>query len=166
MKIIYEQVHKNARELNKRNEDGGWDLFAAIDEGESILIAPQTTKMIPLGFKTALPINVVGLLRERGSTGKINLKVNAGVVDSGYRGEWFAILYNGGRTSIIISNEEEWRQKEYIQDGSIVVPVGIAIAQVVFVESLNLEISEGLVNNFVSERGVGKLGSTDEKEIK
>jgi dUTPase len=55
----------------------------------------ETTRtLIPTGIKIALPPNSQGLILERGSIRKTPLKVRAGVVDPGYKGELFINCIN------------------------------------------------------------------------
>lgn len=163
--IIVEFTNGPVRTFQKREEDGAYDLFAALDETQSIIIPAFTSQLIPLGIKTAFSSDYVALFRERGSTGTRNLKVNAGVIDSGYRGEWFVSIYNANPFDYMISNEPEWRQMEYAKDGHVIYPADKAIVQVVFTKTHHFNhVYVGTVDQIPSERGAGKLGSTDEKE--
>lgn len=68
--------------------DAGWDLYASQDlgmmEGERYLI--------PTGIKTEFSPGYVALVRDRGSGPKTHFVV-AGVIDAGYRGEWFVQVF-------------------------------------------------------------------------
>lgn len=57
-------------------------------------------------------------VHERGSTGKIGMKVGAGVVDSSYRGEIFVCLNNINDVDIIISKHSREELIEYFSDNT------------------------------------------------
>ena len=78
----------------KRDIDAGYDIYANFEE-DYIVIMPHESKLIPTGFKTIIPSTHYAQIFERGSSGVQNLKFNAGVIDSGFRGEWKVCLYNG-----------------------------------------------------------------------
>ena len=96
--------------------------------------------MIPIGLATEIIPGVVGIIKERGSTGSKGLAVRCGVIDSGYRGEWFIGIVNVGREDVYY-------------------PIEKAIAQVVFVKYESPEWELGELGE--SERGEGKLGSSE-----
>ena len=153
-----ELLHEDARVPEKRREDGGFDIYPAFDE-DSIVIAPGETELIPTGIATAFRKGLVALVRERGSSGTLNLSVRAGVIDSGYRGEWFIPINNTGNKFIIISkscSEVEERGK------SIHYPYNKGIAQFILTNAWHGEFEEvDDIKEFKSERGEGMLGSTD-----
>lgn len=126
-----------------RMEDAGYDLYSTIDG----ILPPLTKQNFPVGIKTAFPQGWVGLILDRGSMGNKGITRLAGVIDSGYRGEWQVILANLGR--------------EILQVESVLKnPKAKAIAQVVFVEygKVPPEFCSELPN---SERGEGWNGSTN-----
>ena len=146
---------------SKREGDACFDVFANIPEGESILIPPLESRLIPTGIKTQFEPGYVFRLGERGSTGAKNMKVNAGFIDSNFRGEWFVCIYNGNDCrDLIISNEEKWRRDEYEEDNAIVHPIRKAIAQAWFSIALSPNFED--VNTLSSsDREAKQLGSTD-----
>lgn len=129
--------------LSKRSEDAGYDIYGVPTRDEllagSYCFKPGELRMIPTGLKTEFPKGYVGIIKERGSTGSKGLAVRCGVIDSGYRGEWFIGIIN-------VTNEV------------VYYPTTKAIAQVVFVQHEELELVEGELEE--SERGEGKLGSS------
>lgn len=149
----YKMVREGAIKPSKRLEDAGYDLYGVdcdelrakgyiIDCGdkEAMYRFPAgEVVMIPTGLCTEIAPGVVGIIKERGSTGSKGLAVRCGVIDSGYRGEWFVGIVNVG-------NED------------IYYPAKKAIAQVVFVKYESPEWKEGDLSE--SERGEGKLGSS------
>jgi dUTP pyrophosphatase len=69
----------------------GYDIFMP---ESGVAYANQETK-VALGFKLAIPTGWVGLIFPRSGIGfKSGLELNntCGVIDSDYRGEWFAML--------------------------------------------------------------------------
>lgn len=119
----------------------GYDLCACIDK--SINILPRETVMIPLGFALQVPEGYVGLLFARsGLAVKQDLApaTKVSVIDSDYRGEWFAPLHNHGDTvRSVLPNER--------------------IAQLVIVPCLTEELERvDALKDTV--RGTGGFGST------
>lgn len=85
------------------------------------------------------------------------------VIDSGYRGEWFVALTNHNDKDVYISKNglalPSWNMND-----AIVYPYEKAIAQamVVPVPKINIEeISYEELKAISSERGTGKLGSSN-----
>lgn len=155
--LYFERVHPDAKLPEKREEDGGYDIYPAFD-ADYFLIHPQEVKMIPTGIKSAFDKNYVILLRERGSTGVEGLSVRAGVIDSGYRGEWFIAINNTVDRPIVICKSN----KIYSANDAIYRDYSKAIAQAVLVPVPNLNVKEVKnIEEFQSKRGTGALGSTD-----
>ena len=141
--IYFAKIKENAIIPSKRDEDGAYDIYSCIEE-DVIRLQPGEIKMIPVGIISAFSPKYRIVFHERGSTGIKGLKVNAGLIDSGYRGEWIVILNN-------ISNKE------------IEYPTTKAICQakVQEVPKVNIvETTKEEVLSFESERGDGKLGSS------
>ena len=153
----------------KRSEDAGHDLAAHFEE-KFITIHPNTSVLIPTGIKTIIPPTHYAQIFERGSTGVKNMKFNAGVIDSGFRGEWKVCLYNGNDIPIVIAkdtDEEEttlqiqWLRFEH--SDVIVYPYEKAIAQFVVLpvpQTTIEEVTEEEFNQYGSERGEGMLGDS------
>ena len=164
--IYFCRVKEEADIPYKRDEDGAFDLYACFDE-QTMLLEPQTSKLIPTGIASAFPEEHAFIFYERGSTGVKNLKVNAGVIDSGYRGEWFVCLYNGNRIPVVISKLDEnqtqcvvnyWGIKDFIY-----YPYEKAIAQALYINVQNNEVKEitfDQLKNMKSARMDGMLGSS------
>jgi dUTP pyrophosphatase len=71
--------------------DAGADCFCY----EKITLAPGERKSIPLGFALELPEGYVSLLWDKSSLShRHGLKSFGGVIDAGYRGEYFAGIMN------------------------------------------------------------------------
>ena len=162
--IKFAKVKPNAIIPTKRVEDAGFDLYACLDEYvDWVCIEPHTSKLIPTGIASAFDSNWAIIFRERGSTGVKNMKINAGVIDSGFRGEYFISLYNGNDVPVYITKYLDGEQAPE-DTNAILYPDSKAIAQalVIPVPEVNVEeISYEDLKNIPSERGVGALGSSN-----
>lgn len=154
----------------KRAEDAGFDVYA-IQDAEVFTILPGETAMINTGVRSAFNENFVLLARERGSTGTKGLRLGAGVVDSGYRGDIFIPINNTSNQTIVIAYEADFPHIKGMMLNQSVDPEEIlfypkdkAIGQLIFVpigqpelEYLSLEEFNNLP---IGERGSGALGSS------
>ena len=157
-KIYFAKVKEDAVIPSKREEDGAFDIYACFEE-DFIIIAPHETKLIPTGVASAFSSDYVAILKERGSNGSKGIGQRAGVIDSGYRGEWFLPLTNHNNVPVVISKSEE----AFIKTPHILYPYAKAICQCIMVEVPKLpikEISYEELLKFESERGTGALGSS------
>lgn len=91
--VKFAKVRPNAIIPSKRDEDMGFDIYACFDE-DYIVINPHETKLIPTGIASACNPKYGFILFERGSTGSKGIARRCGVIDSGYRNEWFIGLTN------------------------------------------------------------------------
>ena len=166
--IKFAKVKPSAKIPTKRQEDAGMDVYACFDE-DYMIIMPHETKMIPTGIASSCSDDYAFILKERGSTGSKGIAQRCGVIDSGYRGEWFVPLTNTNNYPIIISKEEFPNSKEIEAIKEIfnnvfdVYPYEKAICQVMVipVPRLNIEeISYEELQNIESDRGIGALGSS------
>lgn len=88
-----------------RRGDAGMDLTSR----ETVEIAPQGTIMVGTGVAMEIPEGYVGLCFPRSGLASkrgINLANCVGVIDSGYRGEIKAPLYNAGHDTQIVERGE------------------------------------------------------------
>lgn len=152
---------KNAAKIpSKRTEDAAFDVYACFEE-DYMLIKPNKTVMIPTGIASSCNPDYCIILKERGSTGSKGLGLRAGVIDSGYRGEWFVAITNH-------TDDNYWIVKEgkdfpRISSFCKVYPYEKAIAQAVVVPVPEVEVEEISYEELQvipSERGSGKLGSS------
>lgn len=111
MKLYFAKVKVDAIIPSKRDEDAGYDLYPCFEEG-FMQIEPMHTKLVPLGIASAFDSNYVMLLKERGSTGSIGLAQRAGVIDSGYRGEYLAPITNLNEKPLRIVKKDVLSQME------------------------------------------------------
>ena len=86
--VKFAKVRPDAIIPSKRVEDMGFDIYANFDE-DYIMIRSHETKLIPTGIASSCEPKYGFLLRERGSTGSKGIALRCGVIDSGYRNEWF-----------------------------------------------------------------------------
>ena len=162
--IYFAKLRPDAIIPSKREEDGGYDLYACFDE-EYIFIPKGEIRMIPTGIASAFNKKWRVVFQERGSTGVIGLKVNAGLVDSGYRDQWFVLLNNTSNANIEITKAVE--KTETWDDGIhklVKYPYSKAIAQFKLQEVPQIETQEISYDNLLnikSERGFGKIGSSN-----
>lgn len=160
--IKFAKVHPDAVIPTKRAEDAAMDIYACFDL-DWIGIEPHTSKLIPTGIASAFDPNWAIVFRERGSTGVKNMKINAGVIDSGFRGEYFVSIYNGNDEPIYITKYMNGEQAPEPKN-AILYPYSKAIAQalVIPVPEVNVEeISYHELQQIPSERGIGMIGSSN-----
>ena len=142
---------------NKREEDGAFDIYACFEE-DYFLLKPHETKLVPTGIASAFSTDYVAILKERGSSGSRGIGQRAGVIDSGYRGEWFVAMTNHNEDPLAIA-----KKGAQVPAGAQVYPYDKAICQclLVLVPKLPIkEISYEKLLEITSERGVGALGSS------
>lgn len=72
------------------SEDAGIDVFT----NESYVLQPGETHMFRTGISVEFPQGYVALLWDRSGLGSKGIHRLAGVIDSGYRGEWKIVLTN------------------------------------------------------------------------
>lgn len=120
----------------RRMDSAGYDCFPRV----SGTINPLSRARIPLGFAAEFPDSMVALLLDKSGVGNRGVTRMGGVVDSSYRDEWQAILYN--------STHEPYHFEP-----------SKAIIQVVFVPFFDLKIVT--VDELTgSTRGAAGFGST------
>lgn len=137
--------------LSKEDEDAGYDIYTT---ETNVIISPGETHMFATGIYTSFPSGYWIEIKERGSTAKYGLSVRSGVVDSGYRGEWFIGLTNCGNQGVAIN----WVSP--VPEGILEYPYGKAIAQAIIHElppSVIIQVDELELD---SKRGIGKCGSS------
>ena len=177
-KIYFSKTKEGAIIPSKRVEDAGYDIYACFEE-DYIVINPHETKMIPTGIASSCSDDYVFVLRERGSNGSKGIAQRCGVIDSGYRNEWFVPLTNTTNKILFISklSEEDTIKKYYgnidsdtikkyyenIAPKVIVYPYSKGIAQALLLPVPKVEVVElpyEELKEIKSERGMGALGSS------
>ena len=161
MKLYWAKVKENAIIPTKREEDAGYDLYPCFEE-EYLEILPLHTKLVPLGVASAF--DYVMLLKERGSTGTKGMAQRAGVIDSGYRGEYMAPVTNvNDKPLCIVKKEvlETWDEDQ--KEKYILYPYEKAVCQGVLLKMPQLEsetLSYDELKKIASLRNDGRLGSS------
>ena len=174
-KVYFAKVKPNAKIPSKRVEDSGFDIYACFDD-EYMVIAPHETKLIPTGIASVCDSDYCFILKERGSTGTKGIAQRCGVIDSGYRNEWFAPITNTTDKWLVICKEtmtEEklkdavWQMREkYRKVFHFEIqcyPYEKAICQALVVPVPQTEVEEITFDELqaiTSERGNGALGSS------
>lgn len=158
--VKFAKVRPTAKIPTKRDEDMGYDIYADFEE-DYIEIAPHETKLIPTGIASACSDGWGFILKERGSTGSKGMALRCGVIDSGYRNEWFVCITNNNTIPVIIEKDKPNSQPPQL---AIHYPYEKAIAQCIiekvpkaFIE----EVSYDELKEIKSERGMGALGSSN-----
>lgn len=161
--IYFAGIREGVKIPTKRESDAGYDIYANF-EGTHILIPSHNTVMIPTGLKSAFSNKWYIQLEERGSTGTKGMALRCGVIDSGFRGEWFVPITNTTNQTLIIAKSEEIsRAKEIFEEEAIYYPYEKAICQAVLLEVPKVDIktiSEEELMSIPSDRGEGMLGSS------
>ena len=99
--IKWAKVNPNAVIPTRKDENAGYDIYACFD-GDLMVLPSGSITMVHTGIASSFESDKYFQIQERGSTGSIGLKYCAGVIDSGFRGEWVIILYNANPKDIII----------------------------------------------------------------
>lgn len=111
--------------------DAGMDVYAAV----SVTLAPGETKVIPLGFKVAIPEGYEMQVRARSGLSlktRLRLANGIGTIDAGYRDEVGVIMHNSSVAadpdfvSDILSVDEK-----HNRPGTYHIEAGLRIAQIV-----------------------------------
>jgi dUTP pyrophosphatase len=169
--LLFAKLNPDAIIPSKRDEDAGYDIYPVYDKTGAFLLYPHTTTAIPTGLASVIPEGYYGQIQERGSTGVEGIKYGAGVIDSGYRGEWFICLTNTNEYPILIFKDDaSYREavhnlkvNENIVNAKPYGPAK-AIAQVVLHKVPEMEVREITaeeLKTYGSERGTGALGSSN-----
>ena len=159
--VKFAKVRPTAIIPTKRLEDAGYDIYANFDE-DYIVIPPRETKMIPTGIASACDVDYCFILKERGSTGSKGIAQRCGVIDSGYRNEWFVPITNTtDKTLYIVKNNSDINVNT--KDG-FTYPYEKAICQAIVLPVPYVEVEEYTYDELKaipSQRGNGALGSSN-----
>ena len=163
--VKFAKVRPTAKIPTKRVEDAGYDIYADFEE-PFILINPHETVLIPTGIASACDTDFCFVLKERGSTGTKGMAQRCGIIDSGYRSEWFVPITNTTDDYIIIAKSDDTSTDVF---GSIPMkkiiryPYEKAICQVLVVPVPTVDVEEYTYEELLaipSSRGTGALGSS------
>ena len=160
--VKFAKVRPTAVIPTKRDEDAGFDIYADFED-DFIIIDPHTTTLIPTGVASACDTDYCFILKERGSTGTKGIAQRCGVIDSGYRNEWFVPITNTTNKKItIVKKDADYIFIRNTSDYTIY-PYEKAIAQalVIPVPKINIEeLTYDELKEIESDRGMGALGSS------
>ncbi len=124
----------------------GLDLYACLEEGQSVRIEPGERALVPSGWAMAVPAGWEIQVRPRSGLAYrhgITIPNSPGTIDADYRGEVKVILHNSGSESFSVAHGDRVAQL-------VVAPVALVVPDIVeSVEALE-----------ASERGSGGFGST------
>ena len=139
-KVVFSLLSDKAI-LPRKATDGsaGYDVFAYHD----CLIPKNSVKKISCGFKMKMYPGLYAQLKSRSSYVLKNVSVEAGTIDSDFRGLVNVCLRNHNDVDVLIKSDNK-------------------IAQMIFSRCEYPEIEIGSVNND-TERGEGGFGSTGNK---
>ena len=157
--IQFAKLREGAVIPSKRDEDSDYDLYACFDE-EELVIPAFSTRLIPTGLISAFDASLGVKFEERGSNTKWCGIVQAGVIDSGYRGEWLCAMYNGNPVPVHLTKAADEVRR---LDDRVLVPYAKAICQFHVREILPVDVREVSADEVLactSERGAGRLGSS------
>ena len=162
--IWFAKVKEGAVIPSKRGEDAGYDIFLCLDE-DYIRLEPHETKMLPTGIASAVDSGYYFQIQERGSTGSKGIAKRSGVIDSGYRGEWFLPMTNLNDIALYFAKPE---MKDYFEtlaerESFIVYYTNKAVCQAVLLpvpKTCVKEVSYDELMEISSERMTGALGSS------
>lgn len=152
--ITFKKTHPNATIPTKHPEDLGYDIYTI----ETHLLQPGEIHPFKTGLTSQIPLEYGILLRERGSTGIIGLTLKAGVIDSGYRGEWLILLQNTNPNKIPILITQP--QHIPTTPNKEIITYTKAIAQAIITHNIQANIQETTQELTPTQRNTGKLGST------
>lgn len=186
--IKFAKIKENAIIPTKTNENMGYDIYACFDE-DYIEIRPHQTKLIPTGIASCCSADYGFIVKECGSIGSQGIAVRCGVIDSGFRGEWFIALTNTTTETIRITKKVDKMQQgvafsgkeekhyfgvneniDFVQNDPFVCgetlklyPYSKAIAQAILVPVPKVKIEEVTYDELKaikSKRMNGQLGSS------
>ena len=165
-KIFFSKLKEGAKIPQKREEDAGYDIYACFEE-EYMYFHPHETKLVPTGIASAFDSDYYFQIFDRGGTGAKGIHCFSGVIDSGFRGEWFIAWHNSNDYPVIINKDKDTSRWNGKDRDTIFYPYTKAIAQAIFLPVPKTEIEEvdyEMLKGFISERGEDMLGSTDKEK--
>lgn len=162
--IYFAKLRPEAVIPSKRREDAGYDVYACL-ETDWVKYEPHQTAPLPTGIASACPPAYYFHIGERGSTGARGISKRAGIIDSGYRGEWFILLTNLNDVPLyFVKPEAEARLRAALgETEAVIYSTGKAICQTMLLPVPTTAVTElgyAELCAMASERGDGKLGSS------
>ena len=146
IKVKYFQESKFAKEPCQTTErSAGYDFFAA----EAMTILPRSCEKVSLDLRWAIPKRYHGNIYPCSSFVKEMITVDAGLIDSDYRGIFEVLIANHSEKAFTIGTRDR-------------------VAQVVFIEQYNTKFEKVNKKDLLgtTKRGDGGFGSTGMTLIK
>ena len=161
--VYFSKIKEEGVIPSKNVEDAGFDIYGIIED--DLIIKKGEVKLIPTGIASAISDDYYFQLQERGSTGTKGLSQRCGVIDSGYRNEWFVPINNTTTKDIVILKNYNDRMENLPikYENHIVYPDTKAICQAVILPVPKTEVKEITYDELLkmeSIRGLGRLGSS------
>lgn len=94
----------------KKSGDAGWDLVC----DEDVTVQPGEGKDIPSQVRLEIPNHLYAVVHARSSTSKKRLLVLPGVIDAGYRGQVFTMVFNPTTEPIKIDKDARISQMLFL----------------------------------------------------
>lgn len=162
--IYFAKLRPNATLPSKREEDAGYDIYICLEE-DSLRLDPHETRALAAGIASACSPDYYFQIFERGSSGTKGIGQRCGVIDSGYRGEWFIPVTNHNALPLYIATAaaRESLAAEEAAGACLLYPAEKAIAQMVLLPVPKTEVRElsyQELSALPSQRGAGRLGSS------
>lgn len=162
--IFFARLKESAKIPCKRSEDAGYDIYACLDE-DYLKLEPHETRALPTGIASACSPDYYFHLAERGSTGTKGIGQRCGIIDSGYRGEWFVPLTNHGTLPLYFVKPEraEALKQSVGETAAVFYTCDKAICQALLLpvpRTCVQELSYDELCAIDSERKTGSLGSS------
>ena len=161
--VYFSRVKPNAKLPCKRLEDAGYDIYACIDE-PYLLLQPHETRLVATGIASACSSRFYFQLHERGSTGTKGISQRCGVIDSGYRGEWFLPVTNLNSVPLCLKAPGAQLPFDETSWNGIVYDLSKALAQAVLLpvpETQVCELTYEELCQIKSQRMLWKIGSSE-----
>jgi dUTP pyrophosphatase len=142
----------------KEKDNAGYDIYM-LNRKIDLILSPFETKIIETGIATELSEGWHFEVRERGSTGFIGLKVNAGIIDNNFRDSIKVMLYNANPNPIIFCSKKKF---SLYNNEFICYDINKGIAQLIpFHVPIDIYTEEIDFNSLSkTNRNVGMLGSS------
>ncbi|MDR2506008.1 MAG: dUTP pyrophosphatase [Oscillospiraceae bacterium] len=164
--LYFAKLRDGAVIPSKRDEDAGYDIYACFDM-PYIIIRQGETVLVPTGIASAFGKDYYVQLHERGSMAVRGIATRAGVIDSGYRGEWNIGLTNLASLPFVIMKHDAQAvlmDETGLDDtNAVLYPISKATCQAVLLpvpKARVTEISMDELRAMKSERGDGMMGSS------
>lgn len=164
--IFFARLTGDAVLPHKRREDAGYDVHIRLDE-DFLRLEPHETRLLPTGIASACSPNYYFQLQERGSSGTKGIALRCGVIDSGYRGEWFIPVTNLNTCPLYFAKPHMQAHFEELakEKRCIVYYISKAVCQAILLPVPETEVTEVSYDELLkmeSARMTGRLGSSEQ----